>query len=371
MSNDYPVVVYGASGYTGRLVMEHLRELGIGFIAAGRNRAKIEKSLAIVPGIEAARYQIAEVDGTVEALTELFQGRKVVCNTVGPFNRFGREVVQAAFNARLHYLDTTGEQHWVLELLRDWHEKFRSIDRLIIPSLSYMYGVSEIGARYCLETPGVDSLEMTGIAQAVPTVASAQTILDAVRQPNHYLKDKQLVRYPGIVNGDITTPAGEVLRASQWGGTSHPIWFSRDARVRNCKMLVAMWNQELYKKELELERANKVSLQWIPDEKLYPMLDAMATAITPDTPPRESRFVHRAIDVCVGTGNTVMVRSTLLSTGGYYTTGLMQAYGAMRLLDDRPRVTGFASPCEAFDHKELMGALQSYGYSGIRVERLV
>ncbi len=226
-----------------------------------------------------------------------------------------------------------------------------------------MYGVSEIGARFCLETPGVDSLDMTGIAQAVPTVASAQTILDAVRQPNHYLKDKQLIRYPGIVNGDITTPAGEVLRASQWGGTSHPIWFSRDARVRNCKMLVAMWNQELYKKELELERANKVSLQWIPDEKLYPMLDAMATAITPDTPPRESRFVHRAIDVCVGSGNTVMVRSTMLSTGGYYTTGLMQAYGAMRLLNDRTHVTGFASPCEAFDHKELLGALQSYGYS--------
>lgn len=371
MSKDFPVVVYGASGYTGRLVMEHLRELGIPFIAAGRNREKVEKSVAMVPGIEAARFEIAAVDHTVEALTELLAGRQVVCNTVGPFNRFGREVVAAACAARVHYLDTTGEQHWVAELLRDWDERFRAVDRLVIPSTAYMYGGSEIGARYCLDTPGVDSLDMTGIAEAVPTVASAQTILDAVRQSNFHLKNRELVRYNGIETCDLTTPSGRVLRASQWGGTSNPIWFSRDGRVRNCKMMVAMWNQELYKKELELERANKVSLQWIPDEVLYPMMDAMATSIAPATPPRESRYVHRAVDVCVGTGSTVMVKTTIISNGGYYTTGLIQAYAAMRLLKGRPTISGFASPSEAFDHKQLMGALESYGYAGIKVERLV
>ncbi len=121
-------MVYGASGYTGRLVMEHLRELGIGFIAAGRNRAKIEKSLAIVPGIEAARYQIAEVDGTVEALTELFKGRKVVCNTVGPFNSLRARSRAGGLQRKAPLSRHTGEQHWVLELLREWHDKFRSID---------------------------------------------------------------------------------------------------------------------------------------------------------------------------------------------------------------------------------------------------
>lgn len=371
MTDNYPVVVYGASGYTGRLVMEHLRELGISFIAAGRSREKIEKSVAMVPGIEAARYQIVAVEHSVDALTELLAGRKVVCNTVGPFNRFGREVVAAAHNAKVHYLDTTGEQHWVAELMREWDDKFRDIGRMIIPSMSCMYGVSEIGARFCMDTPGVDSLDMTGIAEAVPTVASAQTILDAVRQPSFYLKNHQLLRYNGVETCDLTTPSGRVLRASQWGGTSNPIWFSRDGRVRNCKMMVAMWNQELYKKELELERANKVSLQWIPDEKLHPMMDAMATSIAPATPPRESRYVHRAIDVCVGTGSMVMVKSTMISNGGYYSTGLMQAYGAARLCREAPRVTGFASPCEAFDHRQLMAALESYGYAGIKVERLV
>ena len=209
------------------------------------------------------------------------------------------------------------------------------------------------------------------VAQAVPTVASAQTILDAVRYSSYYLQDNELVRYPGIETSDIVTPSNRVLRASQWGGTSNPVWFAQDGRVRNCRMSVAMWNQELYKKELELERAYKVQLQWIPDEQLYPLLDAMATSITPESPPRERRQVHRSIDVCLGTGNNVMVKSTLIATGGYFTTGLLQAYAARRLISETPRVTGFRSPSEVFGCHELMGALKSYGYANVKVEQLV
>ena len=71
MNTTYPVVIYGASGYTGRLVAEHLRDLGVPFIAAGRNRKRIEDALKLVPGIENARYEIVEVEHSVDALTKL------------------------------------------------------------------------------------------------------------------------------------------------------------------------------------------------------------------------------------------------------------------------------------------------------------
>ncbi len=198
MASDYPVVVYGASGYTGRLVMEHLRDLSVPFIAAGRNREKIEKACSIVPGIEDARYEIRVVDNDVDELVKLFSGRRVVCNTVGPFMRFGMPVVEAALRAGVHYLDTTGEQHWVVKLRNEYGREFAKAGLALIPSMSYMYGGSEIGARFCLDTPGVDTLDLTEVAQAVPTVASAQTILDAVRHPAYYLQDNELVRYRGV-----------------------------------------------------------------------------------------------------------------------------------------------------------------------------
>ena len=69
MSTGKPVVVYGASGYTGRLVCEYLREYNLPFIAAGRSAERVQDALNRVPGIETADYEVRETEHTVEALT--------------------------------------------------------------------------------------------------------------------------------------------------------------------------------------------------------------------------------------------------------------------------------------------------------------
>src|SRR5712671_947427 len=94
-----PVVIYGASGFSGRLVAEFLREFNVPFIAAGRNRGKIQEVLNRVPGIETADYEIAEVGGAVDELARLFTGAKVVCNTVGPLIYYGPKVIEASLKA--------------------------------------------------------------------------------------------------------------------------------------------------------------------------------------------------------------------------------------------------------------------------------
>src|SRR5260221_14765121 len=89
MSEKKPVVVYGVSGYTGRLVCEYLREYNIPFVAAGRDAAKVKAVVEKIPGIETADYEVAEVEHTVEALTKLFKGAKVASNMVGQFIKYG------------------------------------------------------------------------------------------------------------------------------------------------------------------------------------------------------------------------------------------------------------------------------------------
>jgi len=81
-SSKKPVVVYGASGYTGRLVCEYLREYNIPFIAAGRSGDKLHAAMqSNVAGIETASYDVVEVKHSTEALTQLFKGASVVLNT--------------------------------------------------------------------------------------------------------------------------------------------------------------------------------------------------------------------------------------------------------------------------------------------------
>ncbi len=96
-----PVVIYGITGYTGRLVAEYLREYRVPFIAAGRDAKRIREVLDKVPGIENADYEIAEVEHTTEALTKLLKGTKVLCNMVGPFMKYGPEAVEACLAAGL------------------------------------------------------------------------------------------------------------------------------------------------------------------------------------------------------------------------------------------------------------------------------
>src|ERR1051326_2247791 len=79
MSTTKPVVVYGASGYTGRLICEYLREYNVPFVAAGRDRERLQGAMdRNVPGIETADYEVAAVGHSVDALTKLFTGAKVV-----------------------------------------------------------------------------------------------------------------------------------------------------------------------------------------------------------------------------------------------------------------------------------------------------
>ena len=242
-------MVYGASGYTGRLVCEYLREYGIPFIAAGRSADKIHAAMkSNVAGIETASYDVVEVKHTTEALTQLFKGASVVLNTVGPFAKFGHEVVQACLAAKCHYTDTTGEQDWLITLDQEYGGRFAAAGLLLSPGLAQMYTTGEIAAQLCLETPGLDTLDIAVFWGGSPTIASTQTILvNAAMAKAYYLEQNQYVEHQpdaGLYN--LTIPGQhEAALALPWGGTSHPVWFKRDPRVANVKVLGGVFNKPL------------------------------------------------------------------------------------------------------------------------------
>src|SRR5574337_161974 len=86
----HSVVVYGASGYTGMLIMDWLIDQNIPFTAVARNAQRTQEMMAQrVVRLESAVYEIVEATHDIESLTRAFEGAKIVCNTVGPFVNFG------------------------------------------------------------------------------------------------------------------------------------------------------------------------------------------------------------------------------------------------------------------------------------------
>src|SRR5262249_37878034 len=176
MSEKKPVIVYGANGFSGRLVAEYLREYNVPFIAAGRNKARLQAVMSHIPGIETANYEIAETGGSIDDLVRLFSGAKVVCNTVGPFIYNGPRVLEACLKAGCHYLDISGEQAWVRQVAENWRDKFAELGLLAAPSTAYMSVPSDAAARICIENRGIDSLEIVTMFRGMPTFGSTQTI---------------------------------------------------------------------------------------------------------------------------------------------------------------------------------------------------
>ena len=364
MSSDKPVVVYGASGYTGRLICEYLREFNVPFIAAGRDKARIAEVLDKVPGIDTVPHEIVEVAHQVEPLTELLSGARVVCNTVGPFAQYGGEVVQACLATGCHYLDTTGEQDWLIDCDENYGQQMADRGLLLAPGVAQMYTTGEIAADLCLETPGMDTLDMLVFWKGFPTIASTRTILvNAALSKAYYLERNEYVEWPADAGlYDVTVPGQhEAGLALPWGGTSHPVWFKHDARVANVKVLGGVFNRPLMLGVPQIVTAALAQIEGLSAADKYKALSEQAAAVMNQMPPRESTRVNTSLDSVHASGPMARAHCVIHGTCNYKQTGALQAYAAYSLLQQPPHRAGFASGCQAFGHRELLGVLRSFG----------
>jgi short subunit dehydrogenase-like uncharacterized protein len=364
MSNDKPVVVYGASGYTGRLVCEYLREFNVPFVAAGRDKARIAEALDKVPGIDTVAHDIIEVEHQVAPLTELFDGARVVCNTVGPFAQYGNEVVEACLATGCHYLDSTGEQDWLIRCDEAYGQRMADQGLLLAPGVAQMYTTGEIAAQLCLETPGLDTLDILVFWKGLPTIASTRTILvNAALSRAHYLEQNEYAEWPADAGlYSVTVPGQhETGLALPWGGTSHPVWFKRDPRVANVKVLGGVFNRPLMLGVPQIVAAALAQIEGLPEEDKYKALSEQAAAVMNQMPPRESTRINTSLDSVHASGPAARAHCVIHGNCNYKQTGLLEAYAAYSLLQQPPRRAGFASACQAFGHRELLGVLRSFG----------
>lgn len=363
--SDKPVIVYGASGYTGRLICEYLREYTVPFTAAGRDAGKLKSSMETnVAGIETAQYEVATTEHTVEALTELFRGSSVVCNTVGPFARYGPEVVEACLAAGVHYLDTTGEQDWVITCDEKYGADFAAAGLLLAPGVAQMYTTGEIAAQLCLEKPGLDTLDIAVFWGGSPTIASTQTILvNAAMSTAHYLEQNTYQAWdPEAGLYSLSIPGQhELALALPWGGTSHPVWFRKDPRVATVRALGGVFNRPLMLGVPQIVAAALEATKDMDLDAKYDALDATAAQVMNQMPPRENPRLNKSLDSVHASGPLGRAHCVIHGNSNYKQTGLLQAYAAYSLLQQPPLRVGFASASQAFGHRELLGALRAFG----------
>ena len=144
MTKDYDIVIYGATGFTGKLCAKYLSENAndINWAIAGRNKEKLEevkKEFSLDVDIF-----IAESNDE-KALDNITQNTKVVLSTAGPFHRYSSNLVKSCVKNSSDYVDITGEFFWIREMIDLHHEEASSKGVRIVPACGYDSIPSDLG----------------------------------------------------------------------------------------------------------------------------------------------------------------------------------------------------------------------------------
>lgn len=195
------LLIYGATGHSGRLVTRAAVDLGLRPILAGRSDAEVAR-VAAAAGLP---YRIATVDDAV-ALDAMLRDVAVLVNAAGPFGTTAMPLADACLRRGAHYLDITGEVD-TIEALAGRHAEARRRGVMVLPAVGFDVVPSDcLAAHVARRMPGATRLRLglRGLSSVTP--GSAATLFRSV--------DRGLVRRAGRL---VAMPLGSLERIFDYG----------------------------------------------------------------------------------------------------------------------------------------------------------
>ncbi len=131
------ILVLGATGHTGKLIVSRLNEMGIDFSIGGRSSEKLIDLKNQFPFIVNA--EVIEITKNIESLDEY----DVIINCVGPFNLWGKSVLDRCIEKSKIYIDITGEQEFVKNSFENCSNVLKS-EATVIHSVAFESCLADI-----------------------------------------------------------------------------------------------------------------------------------------------------------------------------------------------------------------------------------
>jgi short subunit dehydrogenase-like uncharacterized protein len=355
------VAVYGATGYTGRLVAEELQRRGADFVLAGRSAERLD-ALAAELG-SGARTAAVPVDDPV-GLRELLEPCTAVISCAGPFVRCGEPVLAAAIDTGTHYLDTTGEQPYIQMVFDRYGESADRAGVALVPAMGFDYVPGDMIA--ALTAAGMGPLRELVVAYAVRgfgasrgTMRSALEIIgggdveyrDGAWRPGSHRVDRGTWEFPPPVGAKrmVRYPSGEQITVPRHVET---------------RTVSALLSADTAMQSSRLAPAAPVAVPLTRLAMSTPLRRLADAAISrlPEGPGEEARRASRFMIVCEARidGGTRR-RGTVTGSDVYGLTAATIVRGALLASAPDYEGCGALAPSQAFDPAEFMFELGALG----------
>ncbi|MDG1812914.1 MAG: saccharopine dehydrogenase NADP-binding domain-containing protein [Porticoccaceae bacterium] len=200
-NRELGVVVYGATGFTGRLVAEYLnKQYGVNgevvWAMAGRSLSKLEQ-VRDEMGISADVPLVVADSSDLASITAMVERTAVVCTTVGPYQLFGNELVEACAAAGTDYVDLCGEPGWMHKMIGTHSEAAEASGARIVFSCGFDSSPFDLGVLFLQQTAeqklGTTVPRVRGRVRAMKGTFSGGTLASFRTTMAAAAKDRDLV----------------------------------------------------------------------------------------------------------------------------------------------------------------------------------
>jgi short subunit dehydrogenase-like uncharacterized protein len=214
------LLIYGANGYTGHLIVEECLARGLRPILAGRRA----ESIAPLAEKYALDTRIFSLEGTLP-----LDGVRVVLHAAGPFFRTSAPMVRACLAQGVHYLDITGEIA-VFEACRAHHEAAQRAGIVVMPGVGFDVVPTDcLAARLAETLPGAALLELAFAGGGGFSRGTLKTMLLGAGEGGAIRRNGRVTRVPAAWQRQ-TIPFRDHARDAvtiPWGDVSTAYWSTR------------------------------------------------------------------------------------------------------------------------------------------------
>jgi len=350
------IVLFGATGYTGRLTAAALIARGERPVLAARNSHDVKAMARKLGQLESA---VADVSRP-ESVRELVQRGDVLVSTVGPFVRWGQAAVQAAIASGAHYLDSTGEGTFIREVFERHGPGAQAAGCGLITAFGYDWVPGNLAGALALREAGEHARRldigyyMTGSASGGMSGGTRASAAGMMLEPAYTWRDGQLVSERGATRLRTFGVRGQHRPAVSVGSSEHFALPHLAPQLRDLDVYLG-WFGPMSRALQGVSMATSLATR-VPGVR--GALEATTARLIkgstggPDAAQR-SRSGSHIVAVASDAAGTSLAEIHLEGPNGYTFTADILAWGASTAAREGLRGTGALGPVDAFGLDQL------------------
>jgi short subunit dehydrogenase-like uncharacterized protein len=217
------IVVFGATGYTGRLIAERLLAAGARPVLAARTEARVAELAEQLGGLEYVRADAMRAN----TVFELVGPGDVLVSTVGPFLKWGAPAVRAAIAAGCTYMDSTGEPEFIRRVFEEFGPPAERAGAALLTALGYDFVPGALAGALALEAAGPDAVRVDvgyyalGAGPSSLSAGTRESLVGATLGDNYAFRAGRLVSVRPAERVRSFMVAGRAREAVSIGGAEH------------------------------------------------------------------------------------------------------------------------------------------------------